>query len=228
MVGLIKNLLPAGPRSVRVWRGPFRGAQLVLDPRSSLRKLLGVYEHELNTWIERSLGKVSRVVDVGANDGYFTFGSAAAFRRLSRAGAVIAFEPGAESVKQLRESLRLQPPGVKVELLQKFVGRAVTDDCVTLDAFVKERGVSMEPKNTLVKIDVEGAEMDVLSGALSWLNPSNHFLIEVHKESLLSEITELFSSHGLSLDLVEQRPLKFFGAETRSAENWWLVSQLRA
>ena len=37
--------------------------------------------------------RVSRVVDVGANDGYFTFGSAAAFRRLAKTGEIIACEP---------------------------------------------------------------------------------------------------------------------------------------
>jgi hypothetical protein len=61
----------------RIWRGPFRSARIVMNPRNSLRKIFGLYEHELNDWLEQALRWVSRVVDVGANDGYFTFGSAA-------------------------------------------------------------------------------------------------------------------------------------------------------
>ena len=68
------------------WRGPFRGACIVINPRDSLRKILGVYEHELNPWLEQALRRVTRVLDVGANDGYFTFGCAAAFQRLGKTG----------------------------------------------------------------------------------------------------------------------------------------------
>lgn len=68
--------------SIRVWLGPFRGASLLLNPRHSFRKVFGVYGHENNAWLERALRRVSRVIDVGAANGYFTFGCATAFRRL--------------------------------------------------------------------------------------------------------------------------------------------------
>src|SRR2546422_1910601 len=76
-----KSVLPDEPRLVRVWFGPFRGARVVMNPRNSIRKIFGIYEHELNGWLETTLLHVNRVVDVGANDGYFTFGCAAAFMR---------------------------------------------------------------------------------------------------------------------------------------------------
>ena len=66
-----------------------------MTPRNSVRKILGLYERELNMWLELALQKVTRVLDVGANDGYFTFGCAAVFRRLGKAGEIIAFEPQA-------------------------------------------------------------------------------------------------------------------------------------
>jgi hypothetical protein len=49
-------------------------------------------------------------------------------------------------------------------------------------------GAPYSRDHTLVKIDVEGAEMDVLEGAMSWLNPTNYFVIEVHQESFLDSI----------------------------------------
>ena len=68
MLSLMKRALPGRPVPMRIWRGPFRGARVVMNPRESLRKALGLYEHELNGWLETALGRVSRVLDVGAND----------------------------------------------------------------------------------------------------------------------------------------------------------------
>jgi hypothetical protein len=39
---------------------------------------------------------------------------------------------------------------------------------------------------------VEGAEMDVVAGAQTWLLPSNHFVIEVHDRSYLAALGEEF------------------------------------
>src|SRR5690348_8664504 len=87
------SLLPNQPKPIRILRGPFRGAVVLMNPRTSMRKIFGIYEYELNSWLQQVLPCVARVLDVGANDGYFTFGCAAAFRRLGKAGEIIAFEP---------------------------------------------------------------------------------------------------------------------------------------
>src|SRR5688500_1754148 len=102
MLKPLKRAQPHREMPRRVWRGPFRGAHFMINPRVSLRKLFGLYEHELNGWLEQALGRVSRVLDVGANDGYFTFGCAAAFRRRRAAAEIIAFEPQARHVTAIR------------------------------------------------------------------------------------------------------------------------------
>ena len=105
---VLKRLIPVEPIPVRIWRGPFRGARIVMKPRDSLRKIFGLYEHELNDWLEAALHRVTRVVDVGANDGYFTFGCAAAFRRLGKSGDVIAIEGQEQQIIKLRRSIEEQ------------------------------------------------------------------------------------------------------------------------
>jgi hypothetical protein len=70
---------------MRVWRGPFRGARLIINPRASLRMVFGLYDGRL----ELVLCRVSRVLRLGANKGYFTLGCAAAFRRLGVKGEII-------------------------------------------------------------------------------------------------------------------------------------------
>lgn len=208
---------------MRIWRGPFRGARVVMNPRSSLRKVFGLYEHELNRWLERALPRVTRTLDVGANDGYFTFGCAAAFRRLGKQGAeIIAFEPQTRHMHVLRESIAFQGPlNVRMELIQSLVGREVGNGMTTLDALPMA-----DRKDTLVKIDVEGAEVDVVLGGQSWLDPSNLFVIEVHEERFLDKLQEFFAKHGHKLTRIDQRPLPLLGRESREENNWWLVSDL--
>jgi hypothetical protein len=207
---------------MRIWRGPFRGAHIVLNPRHSLRKVFGFYEHELNAWLSTGIRRVSRVLDVGANDGYFTFGCAAAFRRLRVDGEIIGFEPQARLAEEMRKSTALQgQPSVRLQIVQSFVGREVGEHTTTLDALPFD-----DRYNTLIKVDVEGAELDVLAGARSWMNSSNLFLIEVHRSDYLAQLREMFAERGLKLVQVNQHGLPFVGREERAQSNWWLVSDV--
>ncbi len=220
--GVLKRLLPNRSTIMTVWRGPFRGARIVANPRASLRKILGIYEHELNGWLSKALPRVGRLIDVGANDGYFSFGGAAAIRRAGRSAEIICFEPRAEHLAELRCAIEAQPaPRPDIRLIAAMVADHEGAGTTTLDALaVSDRD------NTLIKIDVEGGELAVVAGARSWLRPSNLFLIEVHDASYVEPLMGTFASHGLSLTLIDQRPLPIVGREYRDADNRWLVSQL--
>jgi hypothetical protein len=224
---LFAFLLSNQPRPVRIMRGPFRGAVVVMNPRNSMRKMFGLYERELNPWLERVMQRVVRVIDIGANDGYFTFGCAAAFRRLGKTGEILSFEPQQQLMDTLRKSLDKQPlEATKITLSGLSVGSEAGSGMTTLDRMCWETGEAPRRTNTLIKIDVEGAEFEVLRGASSWLNMTNYFVVEVHHKSLLNKIEHLFGDRDLRLNRVNQRPLPIVGREMRSEENWWLVSAL--
>jgi Methyltransferase FkbM domain len=222
----LRNVLPDRVQPIRILRGPFRGAIIAMNPRNSLRKLVGLYEYELNGWLKTVLPRVTRVLDVGANDGYFTFGCAAAFCRLQKTGEIVAFEPQQQHIDELQESLGQQAGTTPIRLVQAIVGDAEKPGVTTLDSVKWERGNECARSHTLIKIDVEGAELEVLRGAQSWMNPSNYFVIEVHEEPYLEQISRLFAEHELRLNRIDQRPLPLLGREMRSKENWWLVSHL--
>ena len=215
---------------VKILHGPFRGAIVCMNPRDSLRKIFGIYEHELNPWLNAVLPRVETVIDIGANDGYFTFGCAAAFQRLNKSGEIIAFEPQSEHISQLKDSLqRHQGSRVHIRVFPNFIGRATGPGVLSLNDLYRDllQGVwDRKEKRTLIKIDVEGAELDVIEGADSWLRSNHYFLIEVHREAYLHLLTERFSTMGQLLMQIGQRPLPVLGREARSKSNWWLVSKL--
>lgn len=219
----LKRLLPGRPVRTRILRGPFRGARIVMNPRDNLRKIFGLYEHELNPWIEQVLRRVTRVLDVGANDGYFTFGCGAAFRRLGTSGEIVAVEYQDQHMLKLRASVAAQDSsGIAYQLVQARVGRESKPGCVTLNAL----GDSDRRTNALIKIDVEGAEMDVIAGGSAWIHPSNYFVIEVHEEPFLDELKAIFADRNHRLVQVNQRPLRVVGHEARELRNWWLLSDI--
>lgn len=223
IIAVLKNFLPDRPVPLRVLRGPFRGSRPVMNPRHSLRKVAGLYERELNSWIEEALHRTDTVVDVGANDGYFCFGCAAAFRRLCKRGRIVAIEAQEQHIRKLDASLATESTtDVPIELIHAFAGATQGDGFVTLDGIDE----SIPRKRALIKIDVEGAEIDVLDGALAWMNPSNLFVIEVHREEFLHVISERFTAAGMPVEQVNQKAHPLLGRERRDAENWWLVSKL--
>jgi hypothetical protein len=225
----LKSFFPDRSVAMRIWRGPFRGACILMNPRHSLRKAFGLYEHELNRWLEHALSRIETVIDIGANDGYFTFGCAAAFQRLKKPGKIFAFEPYEKAYTQLLATERRRQlkkgfvANINITIVHRSVGSAKSTQSTTLDTLIRESVI--EPQRALIKIDVEGAECDVIDGASCWLNESNLFLIEVHREMDVSSIQARFAGEGLELDCIHQRPLRLLGREHRQKGNCWLVSR---
>ena len=186
--------------------------------------MFGLYEAELNDWLDKVLSRVDLVIDVGANDGYFTFGCAAAMQRNGRPVRVLSIEPAAEHVRQLHAARdRANYTENQITIVPKFAGRSVDGHSVTLDAFAD---LWHQYKSPLIKIDVEGAELDVLDGAESWLSPGTATLIEVHRFEYLAAIAARLAGSIGVLDRVDQKPHAILGREMRDAANWWLVSRI--
>ena len=219
---LLKYLLPDREVALPIPRGPFRGGVFRGRPRDSLRKILGLYEHELNDWLAATIPGIDDVIDVGANDGYFTFGCAAALKRYGKRGQIVAIEPqavfkdGLESAAQ-----RYDGTGVSVRVVPTFVGAKNVAGTQRLDAIMSPSDPS---RRCLIKIDVEGAEVSVLQGAGDWMHPNTAFLIEVHEQRFIEQISQMLGAHGIASKLISQRRLPVLGRENRSVDNWWLVT----
>lgn len=225
MLSKLKSLLPDHPVKCPILFGPLRGARPLMNPRSSLRYIFGLYEHELNGWLRETIPTVNALFDVGANHGYFCLGVLAAWKRQSIAGQAWAFEPQTEEVRRIETALSWHGGlADRLTIQQGFVSDEDSHLSVTLDRYVADHNIPVESLRSMIKIDVEGAEMKVLEGASRLVRPANRFLIEVHSASLLEETLEFFGRQNHPVRVIHQKPLPIIGREQRDIENYWVVS----
>jgi FkbM family methyltransferase len=228
---LVSRLLPRRHRAYR-----FAGGRIYLDLRESpamLARALGVYEPAKVATLRGHLRPGMTFVDVGVNKGDF---SLIAARLMDDRGRVIAVEPEPENCAWIRRSISLN--GYRsIELVEAalsssdgeatlYLGRhsgwhtlvagvrgrdqgTVTVPTRTLDGLLAERGIEAPD---VVKIDVEGAEMDVLRGATAAFGGRRPLLVLVDIHPPVSdprEVCAVLTGHGLRLFEVGEpaRPL---------------------
>jgi FkbM family methyltransferase len=158
--------------------------------------------------LTRLLAPGMTVLDVGANIGWTAVKLG---RRVGSTGAVYAFEPGSRTFSSLTRNIELNEMpwvmptkaacGERASIATLYEAREASDysslepcirdlthhtescEVVRLDTWLDEAGVS---SIDLAKIDVEGAEWDVLKGLDSWLRRSERplFVLEVSAENM--------------------------------------------
>jgi len=220
------KLLQKTPQDLRILLGPFRGARMFLNPSNSRRKLLGLYEYVLNDWIRTTTPRKDFAFDVGANTGYDLYGFAHLISHgNTRVANLLAFEPEAASFPELTAPMTWRCYSkCHVEIIEKFAGATDSGTSVTLDRSFSERPAFAGLRG-LIKIDVEGAEVDVLNGATALLdNPSHDWLIEIHGKELIPEVCRFFVDRGRPILVRSMTPLPIIGAEQRAIETYWLTT----
>jgi FkbM family methyltransferase len=155
----------------------------------------GLHEFEDMAFVLHLLGKGDLLADVGANIGSYSILAA------SRGARAVTFEPGPEARARLEDNVRLNGFEEAVEVRAEAVGATegeaaftVGRDTVNHLLVAGEKGSSESVKvttldtalgnraPTLIKIDVEGGETDVLTGAVRSLS----------SEGLLGLIVEIW------------------------------------
>jgi FkbM family methyltransferase len=155
------------------------------------------------------------VWDVGAHHGYMTLCLA---RRVGPQGAVHAFEPCASNRARLEQHVRWNAlANVTVHPLAlsdregeaSFGGSGSSKTFalgggeervrMTTGAALIQRGASPVPD--LVKVDVEGAEGDMLAGALPAFEGRTRLLVGVHSRAAYTACAAVLAAHGYEVHL---------------------------
>jgi precorrin-6B methylase 2 len=201
---LKRMLLPEGPRPIRILGGGLRGRRMLIDLHVDTQVWRGIYERSLQDWLTEVTKPDSVCLDVGAAEGWATLQMALRAPK----GKVFAFEPserGDDIAKNL--DLNTDQPLAKVTIERCFVGcNDISDEIpiVTLDSYIQDRGVDHVD---VVKIDVDGPELEVLAGAVSMLERWRPALcVETHSEELTAGVVEQLQSLGYATRIVEAMP----------------------
>ncbi len=174
------------------------------------------------------------VVDVGAHIGRYTLISS---KRVGPKGKVIAIEAHPSVIKMLNRNIKLNrltnvttlnyavySKETKIKLYDhrkevdatiyntvmtgrvKDRGEFVEVDANTLDNLLQQNGINAEDVNW-VKIDVEGAELEVLRGATNVLSKSKNIalMVEIHNvdgkgKNFYSTIMDILNHHNFKIE----------------------------
>lgn len=198
--------------------GVARGLRLEVDFQYETRLFLGLYELEIARYFRRLVVRGAPAIDVGGNSGY----DALLIAKLS-GDRVTTIEPDGKLVARLRANLAANPEvGRRISVEEAWAGAAPDPSArvITLD----ELDVDGSRPPAFVKIDVDGGEADVLSGAGQLLrNYSPNIIIETHTPELEVQCGRMLVECGYAPVVVNQRAL--WPDRRPIPHNRWLVAR---
>jgi hypothetical protein len=221
-VRMVKNAVFADrTEDRRIKFGIAAGMEMPINRRQNLRPELGIYELAIARHFKR-LARGSLVgYDVGSAQGYYTLA-------MCKQGVqeVYAFEPDEDRAVQLTETLRRNQVAQRVTVLPQFLGARSDGRTATVDDLVASGRI---PLPDIVKMDIEGAELDALIGMKRTVTSRRPgFVLEVHSERLEHDCTEFFRQAGYrQVSVVDQGPLmrRLLPEERPLDLNRWVVAR---
>ena len=214
----IKNaLITPGAQQRAIRSGAFKGLRMQLDLQHHAQNYLGLYERELHGEIRALSAGVASAVDVGSADGSYVL----YFLARTRA-RVLSFEPDPAARASLAKNLALNgfAGDGRLRLFDQPVGsrgpgRLVLDDLLQDIA-----------SPAIVKVDVEGAEADVLRGADALIRRGGvAWLIETHSAPLEAECLAILRGYGYDPRVVTPAWWRVVVPEARPIpHNQWIVA----
>jgi FkbM family methyltransferase len=164
-------------------------------------------------WLKNFLYPGGTFVDVGAHIGYFTLIAADI---VGPKGRVIAFEPDPRNASILTANVNSAGKDDMVKIVRAAVGAksgtilfqrsdpdyrsqiaaegGCSETIVVVQCTLNEFDL---PQGTVIKVDVEGAEVDVLQGATNYLeSKKTTWIIETHGPELEQTVLTILRQYG--------------------------------
>lgn len=208
-----------GFKKRRFFGGPLKGLWGYFDLANDTQVWRGIYEIAQQEWIIKATKPGATCLDVGGAEGVFALLMA---RSAGTSGHVITFEP-TERGQFITETFAMNEASAlaKLSLVPEFaIGPETTGlHGITIDEYVEKNNIN---RLDVVKIDVDGGEMDVLLGMQRTIDRDHpHMSVELHSPELHQQVKEFLESRGYTMNLVdppayELRPIpfnKFFFSE---------------
>lgn len=194
------------------------GKRTLYSPDDRSQHLLGIYEWEIHSAMDKACRRADVLVDIGANDGYYGL----AFSRYKGTHRVLC-EPGEERFDLIRNmELNGLQRGVDYELIEKRITDNDASDEMSINTLLEEK------ENVFVLIDVDGGE-GVIMQAYDFLHPRNiDWLIETHTLELETSIVDRLRREGYRVTIMDKAWWRVIVPEHRPlAHNRWLFATRR-
>jgi len=213
------RVVPRGSvvRSIQI--GPLRGLKMNLDLAYQTQIFLGLAEREIYPALQKFSRDARTAIDVGTAFGeYVLF-----FLSRTPAKRIFAFEPEPQMLTPIHNNLRLngleQDP--RLQFFSQFVGTTNDERTITLDSLVHQ----IEPP-CIIKVDVDGAEINVLEGATRLLGINGiRWIVETHSKQLENECVAMFRNAGYDTCIIPNAWWRLVLPEQRPIEhNRWLLA----
>ena len=212
---LKKLIVPEGRQLRRIRGGVAKGMLMELDLRSQSQRYWGFDEREILAPIQRLGLACKSLVDVGANDGYYTM----SFLR-SQAERVVACEPSPVVNLLLRNaSSNGYQMDQRFSVISEPIGRG--PGCLSITELV-----SNLPRPIFLKVDIDGGEYDLLTSAEGCTFISEtRWLIETHSPELEDQCVRWLQSHGHRTQIIHNARWRILLPELRPIpHNRWLMA----
>jgi len=193
------------------------GSRFHIDTYRELWRVRGlVGEREVISHLLSELDEESTFWDVGANIGTHSCICA------SKASEVVAFEPNPDTRTRLEENAKLAAGSIQTrpEALSNESGKerlSSTDEYAEGTHEISESGETKVatargdnllgdvPPPDVIKIDVEGHELEALEGMRDVITEASHALVEVHRGVDVEDVQEIVSQSGHETRLWSKR-----------------------
>lgn len=222
---LANRLYPHGRKVwVTVQGGLATGLRMYLDPRYEESYRTADYESTVQRFLAEHLRRGDTFYEVGAHIGFLSLGAA---RLVGAEGEVVAFEPDPDNARRIEEHLRrnsvlhahVVPQAVwssagrlrferasplssrNTGSVQEDPGASQNPDAIEVEAVALDDYVRGHRPPSLIKIDVEGAELHVLKGAESLISERRPLVLcEVHSLELALQVENWLLERGYALE----------------------------
>jgi len=222
----ILNIFPK-PEIIRIFQGPLRGKKWIVNSGVN-GYWLGTYEREHQRILEKNLRERDIFLDIGAHVGFFTI---LASQLVGKSGGIFAFEPLKRNIDFLRKHIALNKCD-NITVIEAAIsnsdGEALFDEdessfmgklsnrgtysvkTVTIDQLVEEK-VILPP--SVIKIDVEGFQEKVLTGAMTTLQKYHPKIIleASYKKGDPENFYSILTSLGYVIEPIGEKSLENAG-----------------
>ena len=201
----------------KILTGPSKGMFIRYDVNHRSQHLLGLYEREIYSYLEKGMRKARVLIDVGANDGYYVMGF------LKTGKKVIACEPGdisGEIIANARLNNFNESDNFILE--KRLVGSGPSPSFVGIEALTEKHTGPF-----FFLVDIDGGEFELLqSCGKNFDFKKSSWLIETHSKELEDNCIDFLQKKNYKVTVIKNGWWRAIISEQRPIpHNRWLFAE---